>query len=251
METNFGVQRGKSANMFTGPLDHRATTLCLAALFAIGCHAAPPPKAAVADDAAAKVERVDPGASFYEGEIGGMNEYAVDDKFKALSGRIQGCFENGSERVAALGGSFTVAFRVDRKGATRWAYMKSSTLGDRGTESCILEIVRRQSWPKPLSGEGLAEKTFDIEPSTAPHVLDSKRVAIQARIAQKKAAECRKGMRGAFLATAYLEPNGHVLSAGIAPPDEKGEAAIDCMVDEIQKVKFSGTGKLAKVTFEM
>src|SRR5438105_4357498 len=106
--------------MQPGALDHRSTLLrlsaavTLAVAFTFGCAATPPPKPVVTAPAPT-VERVDTGASYYEGEIGGMNEYAVDDAFKALSGRIQQCFESGTERVEALGGSFTVSFRVDRK----------------------------------------------------------------------------------------------------------------------------------------
>jgi len=241
--------------MHPGTLDHRPTPLWLAALLAVGavgaagCAAAPPPPAVV--EAGPVVEKIDTGASFYESEIGGMNEYAVEDAFKSLQRPILRCFESGSSRVEALGGSFTVSFRVDRKGATRWAYMKSSTLGDRATESCVLDLVRRETWPKPLSGEGLAQKSFDIEPSAAPHVLDGKRVRSVIKLAQKRTATCRKGVSGAFLATAYLEPDGRVRAAGVAPPSEQGEAVVDCVVDELQKLKFSATGKLAKVTFEM
>lgn len=241
-------------HMHRGTLDHRATPLRFAGavalvLGAFGCAAAPP--RAQVTEAAPVVEKVDTGATFYESEIGGMNEYAVDDAFKTLSGPITRCLETGTSRVEALGGSFTVSFRVDRKGGTRWAYMKSSTLGDRATESCVLEIVRRETWPKPLSGEGLAQKTFEIEPSAAPHVVDEKRVRGVVKMAQKKTASCRKGVQGAFLATAYLEPNGRVRAVGVAPPDEKGESVVDCVVDEIHKLKFSGTGKLAKVSFEI
>ncbi len=241
--------------MHRGTLDHRPTPLRIAGVVALvvgafGCAAAPPPRASIVE-AAPTVEKIDTGASFYESEIGGMNEYAVDDAFKRLSGRIQGCLETGTSRVEALGGAFTVSFRVDRKGGTRWAYMKSSTLGDRATESCVLEIVRNQPWPKPLSGEGLAQKTFEIEPSAAPKVVDAKRVSGVVKLARTRTASCRKGVRGAFLATAYLEPNGRVRAVGMAPPDEKGESVVDCFVDEIHKLKFSGSGKLAKVTFEI
>ena len=237
------------------PLDHRSTPLGLAgavslAFVAFGCAPTPPPRAAITE-AAPTVEKIDAGASYYESEIGGMNEYAVDDQWKRLSPRVQRCLETGTSRVETLGGSFTVAFRVDRKGGTRWAYMKSSTLGDRATESCVLELVRGQTWPKPLSGEGLAQKTIEIEPSSAPHTLDPKRLRAVIQIAHNKTAACRKGVSGAFLATAYLEPNGRVRAAGVAPPDEKAESAADCVVDELHKLRFSGTGKLSKVTFEI
>lgn len=231
-------------------LDHRSTPLLLVAALAFGCAKAPPPKAALAD-ASPVSEKIDTGPSFYEGDIGGMDEDAVEGKFRKLSGSIQHCFESGLERIEALGGSFTVSFRVDRKGGTRWAFMKSSTIGDRPTENCILDIVRSEKWPKPLSGEGLAQKTIEIEPGSAPSMIDAKHVSGMVKLAKNKTAACRKGVHGAFLATAYLEPDGRVRTAGVAPPDEKADSVVDCVVDEIQKLKFKATGKLAKVTFEM
>jgi hypothetical protein len=237
--------------MHLSRLDHRATPLWLAALLALGCTKAPPPKSATLQDAGPVRERIDTGATYYEGEIGGMNEYAVDGAFKALSGGIQRCFESGAQRVETLGGSFTVSFRVDRKGKTRWAFMKSSTVGDRATENCILDLVRNETWPKPLSGEGLAQQSFEIEPSSVPHAVDAKRVRSIVSLAKTKTAACRKGVQGSFVTTAYLEPDGRVRTASAAPPDEKSDSVVDCVIDELQKLRFAGTGKLAKVTFEM
>lgn len=241
--------------MLTGCLDHRATPLVLAAalgcLTLAGCASAPPPKPAVVEAGPVK-ERVDTGATYFESEIGGMDQDGVERRFKSLMGPITRCFESGSERVEQIGGSFTVSFRVDRQGKTRWAYMKASTIGDRGTESCILDIVRLETWPRPLSGEGLAEKTIDIEPSKQPHVLDEKRVKALAKIAKKHVAKtCRKAFQGGFLATLYLEPNGKVRTAGLSTPNEKADAVADCITSEIQKLRFTATGKLAKVSFEM
>lgn len=232
-----------------GPLDRWTIPLAFGLCSLVGCASAPPKPGVV--DAAPRQDRVDTGPTSFESEIGGMNELAVEESFKALSRPIGRCFESGAERVEAIGGTFTVAFRVDRQGATRWAYMKASTIGDRATENCILEIVRNKTWPKPLSGEGLAQKTVDIEPAKAPHVLDGKKASRTIHLAKARTAPCRKGVRGAFLATAYLEPDGRVRTAGVAPPDEKAESVVDCMIEELTKLKFSPTGKLAKVTFEM
>jgi hypothetical protein len=242
--------------MLTGALDHRSTPLVLAAALgcaalASGCAAAPPPKPAVVDAAPVAAVPVDTGPSYLESEIGGMNELAVESRFKSLVKPIVKCFEGGSERVEQIGGSFTVSFRVDRAGKTRWAYMKASTIGDRGTESCILDLVRLETWPKPLSGEGLAEKTMEIEPSKVPHSIDDKRMRTVVKLAKKRIESCRKGLQGAFLATVYLEPNGRVRTSGVATPNEKADAVADCITSEIQKLKFTPTGKLAKVSFEM
>lgn len=241
--------------MMTGPLDPTSTPRRLAAVLAIGflsltgCAAAPAPKPVMAD--AAPAPRIDAGASHYESEIGGMNEDAVEDRFKAMARPIARCFEHGTARVEQIGGSFTVSFRVDRRGKTRWAHMLASTIGDRGTESCLLDLVRNETWPKPLSGEGLAEKTVEIEPSSAPQAVDLKHVRQTVLMAKSRTAACRRGLQGAFHVTAYLEPDGRVRTSGVATPDEKAEAVADCITSVIQKLRFRATGKLAKVTFQI
>jgi hypothetical protein len=234
---------------------HRSALLALAAalgcVLAAGCSKPPPPKPAVVDAVPTATPVVDSGPTSLESDIGGMNEMAVEDKFKSLLKPIGKCFEDGSARVEQIGGSFTVSFRVDRAGKTRWAYMKASTIGDRGTESCILDLIRQETWPKPLSGEGLAQKSMEIEPSRAPGTVDVKRMKTVVKLAQKRIASCRVGVRGTFFLTVYLEPNGRVRTSGVATPNEKADAAADCITSEIQKIKFTPTGKLAKVSFEM
>jgi hypothetical protein len=246
----------KRSPMLNGALDHRSIPLLLAAALGCaalvtGCASAPPPKPVVVKDAAPVAQAVDQGPTSLESEIGGMNEFAVENRFKSLMKPIVKCFEGGSSRVEQLGGGFTVSFRVDRAGKTRWAYMKASTIGDRDTESCILDLVRGETWPKPLSGEGLAEKSMEIEPAKVPHTVDVKRMTTVLKLVQKRAATCRKGVRGAFLATVYLRPNGRVLTVGVATPNEKADAAADCITAEIRKLKFTPTGKLAKMSFEI
>ena len=56
---------------------------------------------------------------------------------------------------------------------------------------------------------------------------------------------------GAFITGVYLEPNGRVRTSGLATPDEKSDAVADCITSELRKLKFTATGKLAKVSFEM
>lgn len=242
------------------PLDLRTTwPLVGAALIAAvtGCAAAAPP-AAQAPEPAPEVA-IDRGPSFYEGDIGGMSQEAVEDTFRTMQRSIERCLGDGTSRVEALGGSLTISMRVNRAGMVKWAHAKSSTLGDRRTETCILDLVRAKQWPKPLSGEGLAEKTLDVEPGTPATLLEGKKVGPSAGVAKAKTQSCRKGIHGTFVATAYVTRTGEVVSAGVATPNENAETAADCIVDQIQHIRFSAAGKAAKggvrpvtkVTFEI
>lgn len=226
----------------------RLVTVLTALAWLGGCA----PRADAVVRTAGSPEPVDPGPSSVEGEIGGMDEYAMVETFNQLQNELARCVEQGSARIDRLGGQAKVALRVRRDGSTRWAYLQESTLGDRETERCVLDLVRRQRWPRPLSGEGLAETNFEVEPREEPPELDPRRLGRGVSHARSDSRRCRRGVRGAFRATVYLTRDGRVMSAGVAPPSEEGESVADCVVEAIENTRFGKVGhKIAKVSFEL
>jgi hypothetical protein len=214
-----------------------------------GCaSAAPPPKPVVAD-AAPEQEKVDTGPTSMESEIGGLNEEAMDQAFASLD--LRRCVADRMEKLDQLGGELKVRLRIDRRGSTRWVYLSQSTLGDREAEKCVLDMVRAKTWPKPLGGEGVAEKELVIDPRSEPIALDEKRSKVQIAQARAEAGKCRRGVPGSFFATVYLRPDGQVVTAGVAVPSEKGEDVADCMVEAVRKVRFRGDRRTAKLSFEI
>jgi hypothetical protein len=221
---------------------------CLAVSLA-GCGAAPPPPPPVIADAPPVAEKVDPGPTSMESEIGGLNEEAMDKAFASLD--VNGCVVTHADKLDQLGGELKLRMRIDRRGSARWAYLSASTLGSRDAEKCVLDLVRARSWPKPLGGEGIAEKEFMIDPRAQPVTLDEKRTQVQVAQARADAGKCRRGVRGKFFATVYVQPDGHVAAAGVAVPSEKGEDVADCMVEAVRKVRFRGSPRPAKLSFEI
>lgn len=224
-------------------------TSCLAltlAASALGCASAPPPPRAVVADRPPEPEKVDTGPTSMESEIGGLNEEAMDAAFASLD--VNHCIE---QRGETLGGELKLKMRIDRRGGTRWAYLSRSTLGDRDAEKCVLNLVRARSWPRPLGGEGIAEKEFTIDPRAEPTPLDEKRTLAQVAHARSEAGKCRRGVPGSFFATVYLQPDGTVTSAGVSVPSEKGEDVADCVVDAVRKVRFQRAPKPVKLSFEI
>jgi hypothetical protein len=221
----------------------RAASLCLA-LTACAPAAAPPP-------VAAPPTRVDPGPTSMESEIGGMNEEATDQAFAALARGVERCLVEGSERLGALGGTIEISLRIRRDGTARWAYARASTLGDRATERCVIELALARPWPKPVGGEGLATKSFELDAREPPLDWSTRHGAAAGQRAKTDTAACRRGLKGAFTATAHVGADGRVVAAGVAPPDERGEAAADCVVEAVRRQRFPapGAGKRAKLTF--
>lgn len=187
-------------------------------------------------------------------EIGGLNEEAVARSFERMNDAVQNCFATGTGKVSALGGHIKMKIRIDPQGALRWAYLAESTLGDRDTEKCLLDAARAKSWPLPVGGDGLAERSFDVEPPSPVKDLDAKKYKRALALVSKETSKCRKnGTWGkVFRATAYLRYDGLPITLGIAPPNEKGEDVIDCMVKIIKKIKFGGIGRrMGKLTFDL
>jgi hypothetical protein len=219
----------------------------VAALLPACAPALPPP---VIRDAAPVAEKVDRGPTSVESEIGGLNEEAMDRAFASLE--VQRCLSEGSARLSAIGGEFKLRLRINRDGGARWAYVSESTLGDRATEKCLIDLVREKSWPKPVGGEGLAEKAYAIDAPTAPVVLEEKKMIADVTRARAAASRCRRGVAGSFFATVHVRPDGHVAAAGVAPPNERGEGVADCVVDALRKLRFRPSApRAAKVSFEI
>lgn len=187
-------------------------------------------------------------------EIGGLNEEAVARVFERMNGDVQNCFAQGTTKVSSLGGHLKMKLRIDSQGALKWAYMSESTLGDRDTEKCLLDAARAKSWPLPVGGDGLAERAYDVDPTSPVKDLETKKFKNALALVNKETAKCRKkGTWGTvFRGTAYLRYDGLPVAVGIAPPNEKGEEVIDCMIKIVKKIKFGSIGRrLGKLSFDL
>jgi hypothetical protein len=228
---------------------HRALLVSCFALAASGCQASAPPPPPRIVDAEPVPEKVDTGPSSMEAEIGGLDEYAMDKAFASLD--VSHCIEPRAAELDQLGGELHLKLRIDRRGSTRWAYLSRSTLGDRAAEKCVLDLARAKSWPKPLSGEGLAEKDLVVDPRAEPIALEERGARVPIAQARTEAAKCKRGVPGSFLATVYVQPDGRVATAGVSVPSEKGEDVADCVVEALRKVRFRAAPKATKLSFEI
>ena len=223
----------------------RCAPLLLTAGLALGCAARTTnaePRSAVLDDSP-RTEAIDTGPTSYEGDIGGLSEEDVDATFVALRPAIERCLAQGTERDEAFGGRFVVSLRINRQGRVKSAHLAESTLGDRDAETCVLDLVRAQTWPKPLSGDGLASQSFDVDAVAPPVELGPERARLAVRAAAQRAASCE--LAGRFVATAYVGTDGRVLRAGLATPSAEGEASADCVPDAVRAVRF-GVARAAR-----
>lgn len=189
-------------------------------------------------------------------EIGGLNEEKVNAAFESSLSGLQRCLEQGASRVEFLGGSVSFFVKIDMDGKVDGAYLEKSTLGDRDTEKCMLGALRSKKWPKPVGGEhGLARKSFDFDPPNdvrAPADYDQDHLGKGLNKIAGKLSSCKSAAKGSYEATMYLATDGTVLSAGVTPPSEEGETAVDCLVSTLKEASFPSPGSWpAKVTFTL
>lgn len=178
-------------------------------------------------------------------EIGGMNEEEVDEAFTSSLKALQGCLDKGASRVEFLGGTVAVFLKIDTSGRIAAAYLEESSLGDRATERCMLDTMRKKTWPKPVGGEhGLARKSFSFDPpkDVRPPIDWTEADALPGlKAIAGELDECKQGAAG-FTATLYVGTDGKVLAAGVTPPDERADSAVDCLVGVLEGATFPSPG---------
>lgn len=228
----------------------------LTALGALACGGSEPAPKTADDQTEPPPERSSGPSLAVSGEIGALDEEKVTETFSDSIGELQGCLEQGARRVEFIGGSVSFYVKVDGSGRISHAHLEQSSLGDRETEKCMLDVLRKKSWPAPVGGEsGYARKSFDFDPPNdvrAPTEWSPDQVSEALDAKSGDIAKCKNGSRGSFSATMYVSTGGDVLSVGITPPDEAGEASVDCLVDVVRGATFPKPGSWpAKVTFDL
>jgi hypothetical protein len=223
----------------------------------VACASAAPARPSSASDASP--ERSDArefaGPASAESEIGGLSLEDIERELQKLEPRFSSCVRRATDGASFIGGSFSLRLRLDRRGNVRWAYLADNTLGDREAERCVLAVAKGRTWPRPLSGEGLAETSFVVEPGDEPAAMPSGLGTALRRRASALTRRCRAGLSGTFRATAYFGPSGDLLSVGVSPPDEAGEVASDCIAEALGGLRAPRLGRnvepAAKVTFRL
>jgi len=163
-------------------------------------------------------------------ELGSVDQKAVEKKFDSLHGQLETCHKQGRDRVDVLAGDVKVFLRIDQEGKVRYGYFEDSTLGDRDTEKCILDVFGRSNWPKPIGGEGEIRHGFGWGPGgeRAPTSWGAEKVtgAIDgAQDVKKEIQKCKAGVKGDFKLVAYVEEDESTPVGGDAPAaDPPGKA---------------------------
>ena len=233
-----------------------ALVVALCSVGAVGCgHSEPAPREPRAD-ASPRREKKSAQTIRASAEIGGLNEEDVEKVFTKSQPSLVRCLNKGAQRIEFIGGKVSFFIKVGADGSVEHAHLEHSSLGDRTTEKCMLDALRAKQFPKPVGGEhGLARKSYDFDPPAdvrPANDWDAEQLDKGLKKLADKLESCKLGNSGRFEATAYVSTSGEVLGAGVTPPDETGEASVDCLVETLMTATFPSPGSWpAKVTFKL
>lgn len=160
------------------------------------------------------------------------------------------CVQQRSDEVEWLSGGVTIEFHVKLDGNVANAFPRDSSLGDRATERCVIEVAETTRFPQPRGGEAEFSWSFEVpldasirEPVSLPDDVIKSAVGGQAAAL----AECGSGQYGL---TAYVDPEGRVVAAGASASDAQSAEHLDCVASAVQGFTFPSPGSYAaKIRF--
>jgi hypothetical protein len=217
----------------TSPLPRLAAVVLGLSSLHLGCGGnKPPPKTEeTAKDDNPRRETQGGGPSVSQ-ELGSIDQRAVEQTFDKLQTKLETCHTQGRQRIEYLSGDVKVFLRIDPDGRVKYSFFDESTLGDRETERCILDLFGATSWPKPQGGEAEVRNGFGWPAGgeRQPTPWGPEKVTAAIDDDTKKAVEkCKGGLAGDFRITAYVEPgeaegSQHGTGAGAGKSTGKGGA---------------------------
>lgn len=218
------------------------------ALSGCGSATAPPAEAPATEaEPDARARRSGPSV---EAEVGALDEGKTKQIFEKASQKLGACFSKGAQRVPYLAGGVSFYVRVAADGSARYTFVRDSTLGDRTTEECMLGVLKGLSWPKPVGGqEGEAKNEFQFDAGgdeRPPVEWNPAQLGPPFEKARPTLSRCRESAgTGPVKATMYVDTDGKPVSVGVSTSDEKGEAAVACIVDTLKGITFPSPGSYA------
>jgi hypothetical protein len=216
------------------------------------CSAQKPPPA-VAPTVTADGPRESSDGLTVSGLRGTLTEREISAALEPRMPRFLRCVATRLGALEVLSGEIALAFHVATDGAVVAVHPRSSTLGDRETERCIVEVAKATRFPPPHGGE--ADFSWPLEVPVDPDVrapvaLDADQVRSQlGEQAEALVAACGGGP---FAVTAYIERDGSPSATGVAAPDGATDPELDCIAEGVRAWRFAPAGSyVAKLSFSM
>lgn len=182
---------------------------------------------------------------------GTLSQPEIQNALEPKLPKLLRCVQQRLSTLEVLSGTITFAFQVATNGNVVAVSPSSSTLGDRDAERCMLEVAAGTRFPPPHGGD--AEFTWPLEvpldPEVRPPVELPSELSRDALGPQLEELSARCG-GGPVVVTAYVEPEGKVLSAGVAAPGAASSGQLDCISESVRALALPSPGSyLGKTRF--
>ncbi|MBI4914673.1 MAG: AgmX/PglI C-terminal domain-containing protein [Acidobacteria bacterium] len=185
--------------------------------------------------------------------MGSLDGQQVRNTFQNIAPSLMGCYQQGLARLPYLAGDVQFHVGVAIDGAVKWAFIETTQLGDHAAQQCMLEVIRRTTFPRPTGGESETVVPLALEPPGAvsyPATWTPNQVSAAVAAHQMELDACLDGSSG-YTLTLYVAAGGTVQSAGATPPDADHQDQADCIVAASATWVLDDPGPAgAKVTLE-
>lgn len=235
----------------------RSTVVCGATagavlLSACGAKPAESPRAESSAGSEREADAAEDSLSI-EGLRGTLSQDEVQNALEPRMPKFARCVQKRSDQVEWLSGHVSLEFHVKADGSVATVYPRETSMGDRATERCIEEVAKGTRFPAPHGGEADFAWSLDVPLDGSirePVALGAVDVAeVLAQNTPLVESACGAGSYGV---TAYVDPEGKVVAAGVSAGDQVSAGKLDCVSETVQSFVFASPGSYAaKVTFSI
>lgn len=184
---------------------------------------------------------------------GTLSQHEIQGALEPRMLKFSRCVQKRSDDVEWVAGAMAFEFKVALNGSVASVYPKQSSMGDRETERCMLDVAKGTRFPAPHGGE--AEFSWSLEVPLDPAIRTPVPwSAVEAGTVLRErtpelASQCGGGP---FDLTAYVDVEGKVVAVGGSAQSEEGAAQLDCVTQAVQGWVFPSPGSYAaKLTFQV
>lgn len=227
---------------------------CLSAFAPGAASARPRPGNAVPPDAATATGTAQGGDDGLrlEGGLGSLDTEAVEGAMEGARTEVDGCYRAGVGRFRYLSGRLGLRARVRADGTVK-SIAITAPIGDRETERCVLDVVRKLRLRAPRGGEAEFEYAWEFR-TRAPvesWVASDLQPVFRKRRDELRPCEALGNVPPGLRVTLYVMPGGRVGALGLgadAPLDERYAA---CVATRVSSWTFTDPqGRVARATYQ-
>lgn len=191
-----------------------------------------------------------------EGALGSIPTRDVNAALQVRYEAFQKCFGRRYDAIDFLDGTMGFSFRVGLDGRVVSVFPRTSDVGDRPTEQCLLDVAKKTRFPQPQGGEAefVWQLSVDVAEGVRPALnWDANTMTSGIEEARASVSSCGFGKAQAqAIVTVYIAVGGTVLSAGASTDQPKVVDKLDCVINSVKTVTFQDPGSYpAKVSFSV